>query len=545
MAHIKINNLSFTYPEQDSPSLIDNTISIEHGEFVVLFGPSGSGKSTLLRSLKKDITPHGVTSGEILIDGVLIQKIDSSDIGYVFQDPENQVVADEVILELVFGLENLGMKTSEMRNKVAEMVHFFGIESLIHRKTHELSGGQKQMVNLASILLMQPKILLLDEPTAQLDPVSAKEFINILVHLNEEFGMTIILAEHRLDEVCSLADKVILMERGRISEQGDPREVLRKLWNTANQSFIPSIPKAALALSMVISEKLLPLNVKEGRVWLNDVSFNQNLVHETIQNAGTPHITAQNIYYQYSKGTHVLKELDLSVNKGELYALLGGNGTGKSTLLRVLAGIIKQNHGKVFLDGKAVSFKGEFDFVKKVGYLPQSLKPFFIHDTVQLEIYETMKQFNITDQQKLNVLLDQLDVRHILDKHPYDLSGGELQKAALVCLLVREPELLILDEPTKGLDAISKERLASILTELTNKNITVLFSTHDVEFAARYATRCGMLFEGQITSEETPREFFKGNFFYTTMIQRLLRHKKDNQIVTLEEAISACSLKTE
>ncbi|KAA0550307.1 energy-coupling factor ABC transporter ATP-binding protein [Bacillus sp. BGMRC 2118] len=545
MAYIKINNLSFTYPDEEKPALVENNLSIEHGEFVVLFGPSGSGKSTLLRSIKKDITPHGKSSGEITIDGVTLEGSDSSHIGYVFQDPENQVVADEVIHELVFGLENLGMKTNEMRNKVAEMVHFFGIESLIHKKTHELSGGQKQMVNLASVLLMQPKVLLLDEPTAQLDPVSAKEFINILVHLNEEFGMTIILAEHRLDEVCSLADKVVLMEKGRISEQGHPKQVLRRLWRSTNQSFIPSIPTAALSLPINKELDSLPLNVKEGRLWIKELTFNQNNAEKPITDIRKKHVDVKNIYYEYTKGNSVLKELNLSINKGELYALLGGNGTGKSTLLKLLAGILKPNYGKVFLEGKALTYKEDLGFVKKVGYLPQNLKPFFIHDTVEDEILETMKQFNCTNNEKLTILLEELDVLPLLKKHPYDLSGGELQKAALVCLLIREPEFLILDEPTKGLDAISKERLASILTKLTKDKITILFSTHDVEFAAKYATRCGMVFEGQITSEETPKEFFKGNFFYTTMIQRLLRNHNDNQIVTLEEAMLACTLKTE
>jgi energy-coupling factor transport system ATP-binding protein len=540
VAHIEIKSLSFTYPDTEAPALSDINLRIQKGQFIVLFGASGSGKSTLLRLLKKEIQPYGTVTGEIRVDGVNVDQEGTPATGYVFQDPENQVVADEVLHELVFGLENIGMKTNEMRNKVAEMVHFFGIESLLHRKTHELSGGQKQQVNLASVLLMQPNILLLDEPTAQLDPVSAKEFLNILVQLNEEFGITIVLAEHRLDEVISIADKVVMMDKGKIVQQGHAKSVLSQLWNTSNRPFIPSIP--AFALSVAEQEEVgeLPLTVKDGRSWLDHFTFTFQTKNQLVQPLGEEMLKAKNLHYQYSKESMVLKELNLSLRKGEVYALLGGNGTGKSTFLKILAGVLKPLHGKVYLNQKVQSYKGDFDWVRKVGYLPQNLKPFFIQDSVELELKATMAQFGSTDPERLEQLLETFDISKLLCRHPYDLSGGELQKAALACLLLRQPELLILDEPTKGLDAVSKEHLAALLTELRKQNITILFSTHDVEFAARYATRCGMLFQGQITAEDEPTKFFAGNFFYTTMIQRLFRNEKDNLILTLEEAVTGC-----
>lgn len=545
VAQIEIRDLSFTYPDAEKPALSHNSLQIAQGQFVVLFGASGSGKSTLLRLLKKEIQPHGKMAGEIFIDGNPLSEQNSSEIAYVFQDPENQVVADEVLHELVFGLENIGMRTNEMRNKVAEMVHFFGIEHLLSRKTHELSGGQKQQINLASVLLMQPDILLLDEPTAQLDPVTAKEFLNILVHLNEEFGMTIVLAEHRLDEAISLADKIVMMEEGCIVEQGDPRTVLARLWPTGNRPFIPSIPTVALSLAGPSDNTILPLTVKEGRPWLAGKTFAFQPEAQEYPAKKEEFLKAKNLYYQYSKENTVLKELTLSLQKGERYALLGGNGSGKSTFLKIAAGILKPLYGKVYLEQKAISFKGDKDTIRKIGYLPQNLKPFFVQETVEMEIKASMEMFGIANQEKLDRLIKQFDISHLLKRHPYDLSGGELQKAALVCLLIREPKLLILDEPTKGLDAISKHNFSKILNDLTREDITILFSTHDVEFAASHATRCGMLFQGQITAEDSPREFFEGNFFYTTMIQRLFRHEKGFRLITLEEAVAGCKQKGE
>ena len=264
MAFIELNHVTFTYPNSSEPAILDLSLKIEKGKFVVLIGPSGSGKSTLLKLLKKEIKPHGSFSGEILYQGKPVEEMNelSSQIGYVFQDPENQVVADDVLHEMVFGLENIGLSTNEMRNRVAEMVNFFGAESLLDRKTHELSGGKKQQINLASVLLMQPDVLLLDEPTAQLDPVSAREFLDMLKRLNEEFGMTIIIAEHRLEEVFTLADRILMMDHGQLQMEGEPKSVLTKLWDSPFKTFVPSIPSLFFSLN---GKGSVPLTVKEGR----------------------------------------------------------------------------------------------------------------------------------------------------------------------------------------------------------------------------------------------------------------------------------------
>jgi energy-coupling factor transport system ATP-binding protein len=525
MALIELTNVTFSYPDSSEPALRNLSLKIEKGQFVVLFGASGSGKSTLLRLLKKEIQPFGKLSGEILINGQLVQETEglTNEIGFVFQDPENQVVAEEVLHEMVFGLENIGLSTNEMRSRVAEMVHFFGIEPLLQRKTHELSGGKKQQINLASVLLMQPNILLLDEPTAQLDPVSSRELLDMLKRLNDEFGMTIILAEHRLEEVFTLADQIIMMEKGQVQIEGNPKNILADVWNSSNKAYVPSIPALFFSLN---GQGNVPLTVKEGRNWIQNGApllkkEGQQLHYEVL---GDEVIRAKSILFRYDKKTdYILNELDFTLKKGETYALLGGNGSGKSTLLKVIAGLLKPEHGKILMDQKPLKKYKFAEITEKVGYLPQNPKLFFIQDTIEKEIQDTLSKWKITNRKEIDLLIQDLGIGHLMSSHPYDLSGGELQKAALACLLIRKPEVLLLDEPTKGLDPLSKENLAKILFKLKSEGVTVLLSTHDVEFAAQYATKCGMMFQGTITSEDTPENFFKGNFFYTTMIQRLFR----------------------
>lgn len=542
MAYIELNHVTFSYPDCTQPAIKNLSLTIEKGQFVVLFGSSGSGKSTLLRLLKKEIQPHGKLSGDIFINGVHFGETtdQSKKIGFVFQDPENQVVADDVLHELVFGLENSGLSTNEMRSRVAEMVHFFGAESLLPRKTHELSGGKKQQINLASVLLMQPDILILDEPTAQLDPVSSRELLDMLKRLNDEFGMTIILAEHRLEEVFTLADKIVMVEKGKILVEGDPKGVLTQVWNSPNHAYVPRIPALFFRMNGYGS---VPLTVKEGRNWVLTTSFEMNREERRLaeDSQAKVSISAKNIVFRYDKKSDaILKDLNFMLEKGEFYALLGGNGSGKSTFLKVIAGLFKPESGKVLLDEKPLKKYINDEITRKIGYLPQNPKLFFIQDTVEKEIKDTMGKSNISNLEEVENLLTELGIVHQASSHPYDLSGGELQKAALACLLLRKPEILLLDEPTKGLDPISKEILAKILLKLKSEGMTILISTHDVEFAAQYATKCGMMFQGNITSEDVPRNFFKGNFFYTTMIQRVFRDVSNSSVISLEEVSPPC-----
>jgi len=539
MSVIKLENVSFAYPDASEPAIRNLSLEVEKGQFVVLFGPSGSGKSTLLRLLKKEIQPAGEFTGDLFIDGIHINEETGvmNKVGFVFQDPENQIVAEDVLHELVFGLENIGLSTNEMRSRVAEMVNYFGMEPLLHRKTYELSGGKKQQVNLASVLLMQPEILVLDEPTAQLDPVSAREFLDMLVRLNEEFGMTIILAEHRLEEIFTMADKIVMLDKGQISKEGQPREVLTALWDSPFKKYVPSIPSLFLKMD---GKGDLPLTVKEGRNWIQTYNVRSREVHVK-RNSGEEifNVKGVSFYYDVDQG-NVLKELDFRLNKGEIYALLGSNGSGKSTFLKLLAGLLKPKQGKiVFYDRPLKAWKNR-KIVEKIGYLPQNPKLFFAHDSLAKEIQALLKQWEISDKKLAEEWLVKFGLSHLKEKHPYDLSGGELQQAALACLLLHKPEVLLLDEPTKGLDPLSKETLGKMLLELNQEGITIVIATHDVEFASAYASKCGMMFQGKITSEEIPENFFKGNFFYTTMIQRLFRHIPDNRIITVEEAYEQC-----
>ncbi|MHC0037052.1 ABC transporter ATP-binding protein [Pseudoneobacillus sp. C159] len=544
MAYIELKDITFTYPTTEQLAIQNLSLEVEKGQFVVLFGSSGSGKSTLLRLLKKDIQPHGRLEGNINIDGIdiLNNEQQNNQVGFVFQDPENQVVADDVLHEIAFGLESIGLSTNEMRNRVAEMVHYFGAESLLERKTHELSGGMKQQINLASVLLMQPEILLLDEPTAQLDPVSAREFLDILVRLNEEFGMTIILAEHRLEEVFTIADKIVMMDNGQIQAQGEPHAVLEKIWESESRPFVPSIPSLYLMSSQNVNSSSIPLSVKEGRNWIQNQTIKTHPVKTEyrLNPIEKPMLVVKDLFFRYRKEeVDILKDCHFTLMEGEVYALLGGNGSGKSTFLKILAHLLKGNKGKILLDGKQLKAWKLNELTKKIGYLPQNPKLFFIHDSLKQELDETSRVWGI-ESKEVKGILNRLNISDLWDKHPYDLSGGELQKAALACILLRKPDILLLDEPTKGLDPISKRNFAEILLELKQEGKTILMSTHDIEFAASYATKCGMMFQGNISSENSPKEFFQGNFFYTTMVQRLFRHLPDSNVITLEEAMDLC-----
>lgn len=517
MACIELKNINFTYPDAPVPALSSVNLSIEKGQFVVLFGASGSGKSTLLRLLKEEIRPHGKFEGSIEIP-----ETDSDEIGFVFQDPDNQIVADDPLHEMVFGLENRGLPTTEMRSRVAEIVSFFGAEPILHKKMHELSGGKKQQMNLASVLLMQPDVLLLDEPASQLDPVSTRELLDMLKRLNEEFGMTIILAEHRLEEIITLADRVVMMEKGRIVHEGQAREVMKELWEAGEKAFVPDIPAYFLQNEY---HGVLPLSVKEGRSLAGILQKTAGVESDkAITDVGPPILTVKNISFRYEKGNGtVLDELNFSLGKGQLYALLGGNGSGKSTLLKLLCGVLKPETGKIRFDGRPLHKLKAAETAGRIAYLPQNPKLFFLHDTVRGEVEAACRSWG-ADINEAERLVKEFGIEEQLDQHPYDLSGGELQKAAFVCLLIRKPDILLLDEPTKGLDPISKENLAVTLNGLKNRGAAILISTHDIEFAAAYADQCGMLFQGQITSEGSPGRFFKGNLFYTPIMQRLYRN---------------------
>ncbi|MFD2042935.1 ABC transporter ATP-binding protein [Ornithinibacillus salinisoli] len=536
MEILSAKNITFNYAGSQHKVLDGVEFSVEKGDFLLVCGPSGSGKSTLLRLLKEDVAPHGKLNGSILYNGAPINEYDrlkvTQEIGMVFQDPENQIVMELVLDELLFGMENMGFTTEQMRKKLAEMVHFFGLSDLVGKKTDKLSGGQKQLINLASVLLLEPTILLLDEPTAQLDPIAAKEFIYSLKRLNEEFGITVIMVEHRLEELFAIANRVIVLDEGKIVVDSDPKEAIYRM-HANMRHYLPSTALLYLDISNDFQQEKIPLSVKATKQWLStqNIAFSQGQ-DETLPYK-EPLVELKGIDYQYSKHeAPVLYNLSFSINRGEWMALVGANGTGKTTLLNIFGGMIKPQHGSITYNGKKVR---KIDSTQ-IGYLPQNPKIFFVQDTVRKEY----QQIALTYQKKekeITYLVEKFQLNDLLDRHPYDLSGGELQKAALVGILLSKPSLLLVDEPTKGMDPDFKKEFGTLMQGLVADGLTILMVTHDIEFAASYTTRCSMIFQGNITVTEPTKQFFRGNTYYTTAMNRIMRDIQALPPVTLEEAV--------
>ena len=505
----RLSGFGFTYPQQRRPALTGVDLTIRSGEFWVLCGPSGCGKSTLLRQLKTVLTPHGVTEGEVYFQGTPLRDVplrqQAADIGFVLQSPEHQVVTDKVWHELAFGLESLGCDTPSIRRRVAEMASFFGIQDWFHKSVDELSGGQKQLLSLASVMVMQPKVLILDEPTSQLDPIAAADFLQTLGRIHRELGTTVLLTEHRLEEALPLATHAAVLEA-----------VCRSLRGRGHDMFL-AMPAAMRIWASVHSADPAPVTVREGRDFLHRWASQHPLLPLPEAEAhphGGPVLTAEGLWFRYQPDLpDVVKGLDLTVYQGELLALLGGNGAGKSTTLHLLSGALTPYRGTVQRTGR-------------IGVLPQDPQALFVKKTVREDLYEAF------DGQKLETALREKRLEQavalcrlspLLDRHPYDLSGGEQQRAALCKVLLLDPGILLLDEPTKGLDAQFKQELAAILRSLTAGGVAVVMVSHDVEFCARCAHRCALFFDGSVVTEGAPRPFFSGNSFYTTSANRMAR----------------------
>ena len=554
MELLKVENLSFTYPGQDKPALRQVSFTVNSGEFVVLCGESGCGKTTLLRLLKRELAPHGERTGEISYLGCPQQELDertaACEIGFVMQNPENQIVMDKVWHELAFGLENMGLPQQKIRRRVGEMDCFFGIDDWFRKETHHLSGGQKQLLNLASIMAMQPKLLILDEPTSQLDPIAASDFIGTLVKLNRELGTTILMTEHRLEEVFPAADKAGVMEEGKMLLWDVPRTVGKRLREIReNHKMLVGLPSAVRIYNALdVPEAECPLTVREGREFLDAYFTNQvRQKKEAAQQLMPGEETAlllKNVWFRYERETpDILEGVKLEIKKGEIVSILGGNGSGKTTLLSVIAGLNRAYRGKIRVFGKKIkSYKGNELYRGTLGLLPQNPQSVFLRETVREDYHELKKVMGDTEQEmeeKIARIAKLLKIEELLDQHPYDLSGGQQQKAALGKILLLQPKLLLLDEPTKGIDAYSKFRLMELMRRLQSEGITILMVTHDVEFAASVSNRCAMFFDRELTSVDPPEEFFCDNSFYTTAANRIARQMYDG-VVTCEDVVGLC-----
>lgn len=586
---VNIVDLEFSYPNASRPSVNGISLSLEKGSFTCICGPSGCGKTTLLRNLKPSITPHGMRRGEIKILGKSVESFEgrpgeeAQTIGYVLQNPENQIVTDKVWHELAFGLENLGLPTETIRLRIAEIASFFGIQSWFDKDVSELSGGQKQLLNLAAVMVMQPEILILDEPTSQLDPIAAVDFLDAVKKINNDIGTTVIITEHRLDNVVSMSDGLIVMDSGKILVNDEPYNAVFRLAEINHPMFL-AMPnpaqayRSALAFlkgeeSLVgdvnhlkhmekresqigdanyinhanrvessigdveystqvkkdespigdvsrIQKHRMPLNVREGRQWLDCVMNGipvryARMEKEKAYDTSKIKLSTTDLWFRYEKnGRDIIKGLTLKVYDGEILAIIGGNGTGKTTLLSVLAGMRRAYRGKYKINGN------------RTALLPQNPQSLFVCDTVKEELLEAFEGTSIEKSEqniRIQEIAEFLEINTLMDKHPYDISGGEQQRVALGKVLLLEPDLLLMDEPTKGLDNLLKMKFGELLKRLASNGRTLIFVSHDIEFCSRFANRCIMFFDGGISGEGTPRKLFSGNNFYTTAANRMAR----------------------
>lgn len=541
-AVLSCEHVSFCYPRQTDNAIEDISFSIGEAEFVVLCGQSGCGKTTLLRHFKKNQIPFGTGSGKLFYRGSDLETMDDREsaarIGFVGQNPDTQLVTDKVWHELAFGLENLGVPGEQIRRRTAEIAQYFGMESWFRRPVSELSGGQKQLLNLASVVIMQPDVLLLDEPTAQLDPIGTGRFLDTLRRLNRDLGTAVLLSEQRLEEVVPMADRVLIMHQGHLVADSVPEQCAAKLeeYERDHNEALPIASAMPVAVRVwkachYRDEAGSPVSIRQGKSWLSDRVRKTGQPGEPIKSAVSdrhPCHTAKRavsetalfvdrLCFDYQKDQRVLEDFTMRVPKGTLYAVVGGNGSGKSTALKAIMGICKPRRGKVKAAGK-------------IRFLAQNPKSLFTELTAAEELMAMLLPENggaglkeADRTQRVGETLSYLELTAQREQNPMDLSGGQQQRLALGKLLLTEPDILLLDEPTKGLDGAFKEKLAELLKDLCSKGKTVVLVSHDMEFCARYADRCGLLFDGKLISEGETRAFFGENVFYTTAAQRMSR----------------------
>lgn len=540
MEAFEIKDLTFKYPRSCTDALLNISLTINEGGFVTVCGKSGSGKTTLLRQLVPSLSPHGERLGSIRFFGrdlyALNLKEQCGSIGFVSQSPENQIVTDKVWHELAFGLESLGIPQNEIRLRTAETASFFGIQEWFHKSTAELSGGQKQLLNLASVMTMSPRVLILDEPTSQLDPISAQDFFGMLRKINRELGVTVILSEHRLDEAFGMSDRVIVMDGGAVIADSTPSGVCGML---KDNDMLCAMPAPMRVYSALDGGNKYPVTVSDGRAWLGGYAETHTPYPSLIKNTETevhtktPAVYLKDVYFRYDKNSDdIIRGLNLKLYTGEIFALMGGNGTGKTTVLNIISGLNKPYRGNAFIDGKKIGdIKNLYSGC--IGVLPQSPKLLFTKKTVREDLYEMTD-----DETAVNEAVRLCELEGLSERHPHDLSGGEQQRLALAKILLLKPKILLMDEPAKGMDAHFKRKLAGILNSLKRAGTAVVIVSHDAEFCAEYADRCALLFDGAIVSEGAPREFFAHNSFYTTSASRMARDIVPNA-VTAEDIIRA------
>jgi energy-coupling factor transporter ATP-binding protein EcfA2 len=598
---IQIRDLTFAYAAGDEPVLSDINIDIGSGEFVIIMGSSGSGKTTLLKMLKRNMIPAGRYSGRVYIYGKEADKLtdreNAAGIGYVSQDPDNQIVTDKVWHELAFGLENLGMDNVTIRKKVAEMSEYFGITGWYDREVSKLSGGQKQILNLASVMVMQPGILLLDEPTANLDPLAAIRFLDVVKRINQELGVTVVMVEHNLEHIYADADRIIAIDKGRVAANSSPKKAAADII-AAGSFLIEGLPVASRLYSgynkkngnsvvsynnvnidsnnkdnhILLDE--IPLTVKEGRRWyvnykkvygkditkdkdkinnfagksiINDKVIKKDVLEEdnitgnknkkrigfikknNLENKSSRKNTdnientvcqLKNVSYSYNKKLpYIIDGVDVSFKEGRITAILGGNGAGKSTMLKLIAGIIKPVCGKIISN-------------KRIIMLPQDPKAVFTEVSVEEELAEVLMDKgngiynNMPMEDKREIveqIIEEFGLNDIRKNNPYDISGGQQEKLAIAKVLLLKPEVLLLDEPTNGLDPYFKKTLGKLLKKINADGVTIIIVSHDLEFVDSFCDDVIMLFDRKVAAQDSTHKFLRDNMFYTTNYYRIIK----------------------
>ena len=561
----ELNNFTYYYPHHSQPSLHQVSLEVDEGELLLVVGRSGSGKSTLARALCGLVPDFygGSVSGDILYQGIPLDKWTRSrlaqQIGIVFQEPDSQLLFKNVERDIAFGLENLGLPNSFMQRRVAEMMDFLNLNALRKRDSSNLSGGEKQKIALAGVLAMNPQVLILDEPTSQLDPVAAGEILKLVKDLNDEFAITIILIEQRLEQSFSLADRVVILEEGKIIFKGDSREELR--WAAEqNYPLLPVIP----VIFAGFTDKDLPLTVKEGRKLLSgfgltpypelsypDVGDRKHTqVHPGVvfksakemapgeknsrsgRGQAKPLVEIKHLSFTYPQGELALKDVNLNIWPGECVAVIGANGAGKSTLLQIVAGLLPTYKGYVRVGNYSGKVLKAEKINRLVAYLPQNLDNFFLTDTV----FNDIALSNQIIARDTEFWLERMNLQGFQEDDPRKLSTGEKHRVAMAAILASNPDLILLDEPTTGIDGEQKQDIGKLLFDLCQQGKSVLLVTHDIDFASEYATRLIFMHDGTILADGTVQEVITGNTFYTSQVARLFS-EIDSSVVNQAQAV--------
>jgi energy-coupling factor transporter ATP-binding protein EcfA2 len=561
MPYIEIKELTYHYPKEIKPVIKDINLQLNKGEILFIVGESGSGKSTLAKCISGAVPNFygGTIQGSVSIDGEDIIEMKhnkrATEVTMVFQDPESQLIMNKVHREIAFGLENVGVESSEIKRRIWEAMQFSNILDIANREINTLSGGQKQRVAITSAIAYLPNCIILDEPTSQLDPASAEDVIALIKKINEELGITIIIIEQRIDKWFDIADKVLILARGEIAFSGSKQE----LYNERKEELLDFLPNY-LKISKALNIFNMPYSLREARRTIEEFKYEYETNMATQDLSGSEEIIKiDNLCCKYEDNL-VIKGLNTRIRQGDFISIMGANGAGKSTFLKSLMGLISYSGSIKVLKNSFVddnskkltknligSFSGEYREIRKlrikdisriIGYVSQNPNDYISKETVYSELKFTLDNYSIKDHGVIEDTLKALDLYKLKDKNPRDLSGGEVQRVAIASILVLRPKVLLLDEPTRGLDSKVKRMLGEILLELNKNGTTVILVTHDVEFASEFCSRFLLMFNGEIVGDGSREEVLGRGIYYTTNINKIFRNI-NSDIFTLKDFLSS------